>query len=57
MFSKDLSGMEFRSVVNSRPVVKSRGGVGKVTARANKAERIRAFLGEVQRASAGCSPR
>lgn len=40
MFSKDLSGMEFRSVVNSRPVVKSRGGVGKVTARANKAERI-----------------
>ena len=43
--------------MNPTAVVKSRAGVGKVTARVDKAERIRAFLGMVQRVSVECSPR
>ena len=38
-------------------VVKCRAGVGKVIARVDKAERIRAFLGMVQRVSMECSLR
>lgn len=51
VFSKDQSGAEFKSVVNPTAVVKSRAG--KVIARVDKAERIRAFLGMVQ--SVECS--
>ena len=57
VFSKDQSGAEFKSVVSPTAVVKSRAGVGKVIARVDKAERIRAFLGMVQRVSVECSLR
>ena len=57
VFSKDQSGAEFKSIVNSTAVVESRAGVGKVIARVDKAERSRAFLGMVQRVSVERSPR